>query len=64
MGLTKRGLILFVLAIISGFLMLIYIGWIIWLFVWIYSIYGAYNSGEKIKNGEPVEDTLNMDNLF
>ena len=52
LGLTKRGLILFVLAVISGFLMLIYIGWIIWLFVWIYAIYDAYNSGEKIKNGE------------
>ena len=64
LGLTKRGLILFVLAVISGFLMLIYIGWIIWLFVWIYAIYDAYNSGEKIKNGEYVEDTLNMDNLF
>lgn len=64
LGLTKRGLILFVLAVISGFLMLIYIGWIIWLLVWIYAIYDAYNSGEKIKNGEYVEDTLNMDNLF
>lgn len=64
LGLTKKGIILFVLAIISGFLMMILIGWITWLLVWGYAIYDAYNSGEKMKNGIEVEDTLDFNNLF
>lgn len=64
LGLTKKGIILFVAAIISGILMLIVIGWITWLIVWGYAIYDAYNSGEKMRNGIAVEDTLDFDNLF
>ena len=64
LGLTKKGIILFVAAIISGFLMLVIIGWITWLIVWGYAIYDAYNSGEKMRNGIPVEDTIDIDNLF
>ena len=64
LGLTKKGIILFVLAIISGFLMSIVIGWITWLLVWGYAIYDAYNSAEKMRNGIEVEDTLDFNNLF
>lgn len=64
LGLTKKGIILFVAAIISGFLMLLVIGWITWLIVWGYAIYDAYNSGEKMKNGIAVEDTIDINNLF
>ncbi|MBE6500930.1 MAG: zinc-ribbon domain-containing protein [Methanobrevibacter thaueri] len=64
LGLTKKGIILFVLAIISGALMLFVIGWITWLLVWGYAIYDAYNSGEKMRNGIDVEDTLDINNLF
>lgn len=64
LGLTKKGIILFVLAIISGVLMLIIIGWITWLLVWGYAIYDAYNSCEKMKRGIEVEDTLDFNNLF
>lgn len=64
LGLTKKGIILFIAAVISGVLMLFVIGWITWLIVWVYAIYDAYNSGEKMRNGIAVEDTIDIDNLF
>lgn len=64
LGLTKRGLILLVAAIVAGILTLVVVGWILWFVIWIYAIYDAYNSAEKMKQGIVVEDTLNMDNLF
>ena len=64
LGLTKKGIILFVLAIISGILIFVLIGWILWVLVWVYAIYDAYNSGEKMRNGIEVEDTLDFNNLF
>lgn len=63
-GLTKKGIILFVLAIVSGILMMVFIGYIIWLLIWIYAIYDAYNSANKINDGIDVEDTLDFHNLF
>ncbi len=63
-GLTKKGIILFIAAIISGVLMMVIIGWITWLIVWGYAIYDAYNSAEKMKNGIAVQDTIDIDNLF
>ena len=64
LGLTKKGIILFVLAIISGILMFVYIGFILWLLVWIYAMYDGYNSANKINEGIQVEDTLDFNNLF
>ena len=64
LGLTKKGILLFVGAIISGFLMLIYIGWITWLLIFAYSIYDAYNSAQKMNQGIAVEDTIDINNLF
>ncbi|WP_458452988.1 double zinc ribbon domain-containing protein [Methanobrevibacter sp.] len=64
LGLTKKGIILFLLAIVSGFLMFILVGFVLWLLVWAYSVYDAYNSAEKINNGIAVEDTLDFNNLF
>lgn len=64
LGLNKKGIILFVAAVISGFLMLVIIGWITWLLVWGYAIYDAYNSAEKMCNGIAVEDTIDINNLF
>jgi TM2 domain-containing membrane protein YozV len=63
-GLTKKGILLFIGALISGVLMLFIIGWITWLIVWGYAIYDAYNSAEKMRNGIAVEDTIDIDNLF
>lgn len=63
-GLTKKGIILFVLAIVSGILTIILVGYVLWLLVWVYSVYDAYNSAEKINNGIAVEDTLDFNNLF
>lgn len=64
LGLTKKGIILFIAAVISAFLMLFIIGFITWFIVWGYAIYDAYNSGEKMRNGIAVVDTIDMDNLF
>lgn len=63
-GLTKKGIILFLMAIVSGILMFVFIGFITWFLVWIYAIYDAYNSANKINDGIDVEDTLDFNNLF
>lgn len=64
LGLTKKGILLFIGAVISGILMFVLIGWITWFIIWIYSIYDAYNSAEKMNQGLAVEDTLDFNNLF
>ncbi|WP_458405433.1 zinc-ribbon domain-containing protein [Methanobrevibacter sp.] len=64
LGLTKKGIILFLLAIVSGFLMFILVGFVLWLLIWAYSVYDAYNSAEKMNNGIEVKDTLDVNNLF
>lgn len=58
LGLTKKGITLFILAIISGILTFLLIGWIFLIILWIYGMYDAYTSGEKILRGEVVEDSL------
>ena len=63
LGLTKKGILLFIGAVISGFLMLIIIGWITWLIVWGYAIYDAYNSANKINMGIHVNDTIDFNDL-
>ena len=63
LGLTKKGILLFIGAVISGFLMLIIIGWITWLIVWGYGIYDAYNSANKINMGIHVNDTIDFNDL-
>lgn len=64
LGLNKKGIMLFLAAVVSGFLMLIIIGWITWILVWGYAIYDAYNCGEKMRNGVAVQDTIDINNLF
>lgn len=49
-GLIKKGIILFVLAVVSGTLMMILVGFVLWLLIWAYAIYDAYNSAKKIKS--------------
>ena len=64
LGLTKKGILLFVGAMISGVLMLLIIGWLTWLVIWGYGIYDAYNSAQKMNSGIAVEDTIDFNNLF
>ena len=64
LGLNKKGIILFLAAIISGVLTIILIGFILWLLIWAYAVYDAYTSAEKMRNGIAVEDTLDIHNLF
>lgn len=63
-GLTKKGIILFVAAIIAGILTTVIIGWLLWLIIWFYAMYDAYNSTNKMKNGEFIKDGIDFDNLF
>ena len=64
LGLTKKGILLFIGAMISGVLMLLIIGWLTWLVIWGYGIYDAYNSAQKMNSGIAVEDTIDFNNLF
>ena len=63
LGLTKKGIILFVAAFVSGILTLFIIGWLLWLIVWGYAIYDAYNSANKMNNGIGVQDTIDFNDL-
>lgn len=63
LGLTKKGIMLLIAAVISGFLMLIIIGYVLWLIIWIYAIYDAYNSANKINMGVHVQDTIDLHDL-
>jgi len=62
-GLTKKGIILFLLAFISAILIIFIIGWFLWVVIYIYAKDDAYNSANKINAGETVEDTLDFNNL-
>ncbi len=62
-GLTKKGILLFIAAIVCGILGLIIIGWILWLIVWLYAIYDAYNSANKMNRGVGVKDTIDLHDL-
>ena len=44
--------------------MLFLIGFVLWFIIWVYAIYDAYNSAEKMRNGTAVEDTIDLNNLF
>lgn len=63
LGLNKKGIILFVAAVISICLFAILIGELLFLIIWIYAIYDAYNSAGKLNRGEFVEDTIDFNNL-
>lgn len=62
-GLTKKGIMLFIAAIVCGILGLVIIGWILWLIVWIYAIYDAYNSANRMNEGIGVKDTIDFNDL-
>ena len=62
-GLTKKGILQFIAAIVCGILGLIIIGWILWLIVWLYAIYDAYNSANKMNRGVGVKDTIALHDL-
>lgn len=64
LGLNKKGIILFVAALVSLVLTVILIGEILFLIIWIYAIYDGYNSAGKLNRGESVEDTIDFNNLF
>ncbi len=58
LGLTKKGILLIVAAFISGILMLILIGYVFWILIWIYAIYDAYSSAQKMQRGIAVKDAF------
>ena len=65
LGLIKKGIILFIIAMIGGFLMSVTnLGYIFYLIAWGYAMYDGYNSAEKINKGIEVEDKIDINNLF
>lgn len=53
-GQIAKGLLLLLAAMISGVLMLILIGFIFWIVIWLYAIYDAYNTAQRINSGEII----------
>jgi TM2 domain-containing membrane protein YozV/RNA polymerase subunit RPABC4/transcription elongation factor Spt4 len=51
-GEIAKGLIFLFCGIICIFLMLIFIGYIFYLILWVFGIYDAYNTANKINSGE------------
>lgn len=47
-GLIKKGIILFVLAVVSGTLMMVLVDFVLWLLIWAYAIYDAYNLPKRL----------------
>ena len=64
LGLNKRGIILFLAAVVSVILMFVLVGFLLWLIVWGYAIYDAFNTADKMNMGIEVEDTLDLNNLL
>ena len=64
LGLMKKGIMLFILAMLGGLLMAIAIGYIIWFAVWAYALYDGFVCADKMNKGIEVEDTLDFHNLF
>ena len=57
-GQPKKGIILLISAMVSGLLILLVIGFVLLPIVWIYNLYDAYTTAEKISNGIEVEDKI------
>ena len=57
-GQPTKGVILIIAAIVSIFLIIFFIGAILYLVVWVFSLYDAYTSAEAINAGRVLEDKL------
>ena len=57
-GQSTKGLYFIILAIVSWILFIILIGMVLYLLVWLWSIFDAYQSAEAINKGEEIEDKL------
>ncbi|MGV8144066.1 MAG: hypothetical protein ACP5OJ_05555 [Methanothermobacter sp.] len=53
-GQIGKGLLLLLGAIISGVLVMIFIGIIFWIIIWVYAIYDAYDTAKRINLGEII----------
>ncbi|MCS3922410.1 TM2 domain-containing membrane protein YozV [Methanococcus voltae PS] len=51
-GQIKKGILLLIAGLISGFLLFFLIGFILLPIVYIYAIYDAYTTADKINKGE------------
>ena len=57
-GQSTKGLYFIILAVVSWILFLILVGMIIYVLIWIWSMFDAYQSAEAINRGEILEDKL------
>jgi TM2 domain-containing membrane protein YozV len=53
-GQIAKGILIFVAAIISAILWFVIIGIIFSIIIWIYAVYDAYNTAQRINNSEIV----------
>lgn len=60
LGLTKKGIILFVVAVISLMCLAFIFGGILFFIIWGYGIYDAYNSAEKMKDVSIAEEDIDI----
>lgn len=57
-GQSRKCITLIIAAVISFFLIAIYIGFLFYFLVWIYGMYDAYKSAKAINKGELLEDKI------
>ena len=57
-GQGTKGLYFIILAIVSWILFIILIGVLLYILIWLWSIFDAYQSAEAINRGEVLKDTL------
>lgn len=57
-GQNKKGIYFIIIAIVSVVLMLLFVGVILYVLFWIWSMFDAYSSAVKLNKGEFVEDKL------
>ena len=57
-GQSTKGIYFIIFAIVSWILMIIFVGIILYIIVWLWSLIDAYNSAEALNRGEQIEDKL------
>lgn len=53
-GQIGKGILLLIGAIVSGLLFFVVIGFFTWFIIWLYSIFDAYNTANKINSGDLI----------
>lgn len=57
-GQISKGLLFVVLAVVFGWLMMVVIGFLLYPVLWVYGIYDAYRTAERINAGRGTVSTF------